>query len=589
MVRANIFVAAFLFSIAVHQYISNNSVFAQDTIPDTAAGTSLVALLHATNNADEAERLTFLKSGFEVQDDDTVKRRQMQTNQIRSQLGDLSFKKAVSSSDFRISVICETVSGPNVMMTVTVSDIAPHRIQSIELQLAPADGDGMVAMDSPLDETARAGIVEHLARELRAKYVFPDIGETMAASIEKSAIDGEYDMSTDAIEFASQLSKQLLDICHDKHLRVRAGSPRRPGASSGRRPVDNHGFAKAEMLQGGIGYLKFDYFSGDEEAKKTAAAAMNFLANSEALIFDLRENGGGSPEMIAFLSSYLFDEPVHLNSFYNRPTDTTTESWTEKEVPGDKFSPDTPVFVLTSSYTFSGAEEFSYNLKNLKRGTIVGETTGGGAHPVMPVTLGKRMHITMPFARAINPITQTNWEGTGVKPDVEISADQAMDRAIELARSKIAEIASADSEAVKRVDSNSVDQDGLMAKASQFMAEESFAEAIPLFEQLVKFNPSNGEAWFKYGYCLHLNGQIDSAIDAHKRAVEFKPFAVDGTYNLACAYSLKNNVDEAFTILEQAVELGFDDVGQMEIDSDLDNVRKDPRYAEIIKQLKKQR
>ena len=116
---------------------------------------------------------------------------------------------------------------------------------------------------------------------------------------------------------------------------------------------------------------------------------MNFLGHSNALIFDLRQNGGGSPEMIAYLSSYLFEEPVHLNSFYNRPTETTTETWTQKEVPGKKFSPETQIFVLTSSNTFSGAEEFSYNLKNLKRGTIVGETTGGGAHPVMPVVLGR--------------------------------------------------------------------------------------------------------------------------------------------------------------------------------------------------------
>ena len=213
--------------------------------------------------------------------------------------------------------------------------------------------------------------------------------------------------------------------------------------------------------------------------------------------------------MICYLSSYLFEEPVHLNSFYNRPTDTTTESWTQAEVPGKKFSSETEVFVLTSSHTFSGAEEFSYNLKNMKRGTIVGETTGGGAHPVMPVIVSDRLHITMPFARAINPITETNWEGVGVKPDVEVDSDMALDKAIELANKRFAETSDKMSKQEEKTESSTIDVEELTRKAADLMAGESFEAAAQAFEKVTKAAPDQGRAWFNYGYCLHACGQLD--------------------------------------------------------------------------------
>ena len=153
---------------------------------------------------------------------------------------------------------------------------------------------------------------------------------------------------------------------------------------------------------------------------------MNFLAHTDAVIFDLRQNGGGSPSMIQLISSYLFEEPVHLNTFYIRKTDETQQFWTQGHVVGPKMT-EVPVYVLTSSATFSGAEEFTYNLKNLKRGTIIGEVTGGGAHPVN-IQDFPTLHISLslPYGRAINPITKTNWEGTGVTPDINVPADQAL-------------------------------------------------------------------------------------------------------------------------------------------------------------------
>ena len=160
---------------------------------------------------------------------------------------------------------------------------------------------------------------------------------------------------------------------------------------------------------------------------------MTFLAGTRAMIIDLRWNGGGQPKMVALVSSYLFDRRTHLNDLWTRRTNATEEFWTRDSVAGRKFGGTKPVFVLTSSRTFSGGEEFTNNLKTLKRATIVGETTGGGAHPVRGRRVDDHFMIGVPFARAINPITKTNWEGTGVEPDVKVPASEALATAIKLA------------------------------------------------------------------------------------------------------------------------------------------------------------
>jgi C-terminal processing protease CtpA/Prc len=147
---------------------------------------------------------------------------------------------------------------------------------------------------------------------------------------------------------------------------------------------------------------------------------------------------GGEPSMIAYLQSYLFDTPTHLNDIVERAGNKTQQWWTLPFVPGARFGGKKPVFVLTSRQSFSGAEEFAYNLKNLKRATVIGETTGGGAHPSRPVKIANRFMLELPYARAVNPITGTNWEGTGVPPDVEVSAETALDAAYGSALEKVA-------------------------------------------------------------------------------------------------------------------------------------------------------
>jgi hypothetical protein len=161
-------------------------------------------------------------------------------------------------------------------------------------------------------------------------------------------------------------------------------------------------------------------------AGETATAAMTFLSSTDAVIFDLRENGGGDPSMVAFLTSYLLGpRAVHLNDFYSRPTNETRQSWTLPYVPGRRLT-EADVYILTSSRTFSGAEEFTYNLKHLKRATIVGEATRGAAHTVEGRRINANFAIAVPTGRPINPVTKTNWEGVGVKPDVAVSPERAL-------------------------------------------------------------------------------------------------------------------------------------------------------------------
>ncbi|WP_177186649.1 S41 family peptidase [Paenibacillus sp. CF384] len=204
---------------------------------------------------------------------------------------------------------------------------------------------------------------------------------------------------------------------------------------------DNYGFYKVERLQGNIGYLDLHALAPPELAGETAVSAMNFLANTSGMIIDLRQCGGWSPYMVTFLSSYLLSEtPVHLNDFYWRYADVTQSFWSTPYVSGKRFGPHKPVFVLTSKQTFSASEEFAYDLQAIERATVVGEITGGGAHPGEVHRLNHYFEVFIPKGRAINPVTKSNWEGTGVIPDIEVSQEQAFDiaydRILEIVRER---------------------------------------------------------------------------------------------------------------------------------------------------------
>ncbi len=290
-----------------------------------------------------------------------------------------------------------------------------------------------------LDAKMKSDAITNLSTTLIENYVFLDTAKSVKASLEKNLKAGLYDKIDDPNEFAQQITKDIQGITHDKHLRFGFNpgmaadllkgdgeeNPEMQKRYAEEMKQGNYGFKKMEILAGNIGYLDLRGFNEASIAKETGAAAMNFLANTNAIIFDLRENGGGDPNMVKFLCSYLFEGKVHLNDLYYRKKNETEEYWTLETVPGKKM-PNVDVYVLTSNYTFSGAEEFTYNLKNLKRATIIGENTGGGANPGGSVRITENFICFVPTGRAINPITKTNWEGTGIAPDIECKKEDAL-------------------------------------------------------------------------------------------------------------------------------------------------------------------
>lgn len=325
------------------------------------------------------------------------------------------------------------------------------RLLTPTLMLAAA----MAQAQPALDAATRQRVVDNVIAAMNERYVFPDVAKKVEAALRDATQRRVLD-TDDPKEFARRLTDALQAPTRDKHLRVMASEQPVPEPSEANRPAAediarfkaqeearNFGVERVERLPGNIGYLELRGFANAEWAGEAIASAMSLLAHSEALIVDLRRNGGGDPATVALVTSYLLDERTHLNDLYFRPENQTTQYWSLDWVPGKRFGGRKPVYVLTSSRTFSGAEEFSYNLKNLKRATLIGETTGGGAHPGELRKVGTHFRMFVATGRAINPISKTNWEGTGVEPDVKVKADDALRiaqlRALPAIRDKAAE------------------------------------------------------------------------------------------------------------------------------------------------------
>jgi hypothetical protein len=289
-------------------------------------------------------------------------------------------------------------------------------------------------------------IVTRATALLRENYVFPDQAERVAAEIEARLAAGEYD-NLDEIALTERLTGHLQEASGDKHLRMGLGG-RRPGPRQGpvvgdgggpaddeaRRPrmrqrgmPDNFGIHRVERLDGNIGYLDVRRVAPPEFAGPAVTAAMELVAGTYALIIDLRRNGGGSPDGVALWCSYLLPEkPERLNDIFRADTGESRQFWSYPYLPGGRYL-GRPVYVLTSSRTFSGGEDFCYTLQALGRAEVIGETTGGGAHPTRPFPISAAVHIGIPFARSVSPVTGSNWQGTGVIPDTAVPADQAYD------------------------------------------------------------------------------------------------------------------------------------------------------------------
>jgi hypothetical protein len=311
----------------------------------------------------------------------------------------------------------------------------------------------------PLDDKARRDVIDGLIREIHDNYVFPDKAAAVESELRARQDRGAY-AQEGRLALAQAVNQDIERVSHDRHLRLQllcAAPPPSPASSdaapasaalpAGRTSPPPGGPApraaiigSTQRFDGNIAYIEIAAFGDHTEAVAgELQKALNTAADAAAVIFDVRENGGGHEENVRFVASYLFsNERVQLTTIYRRSTNRTEPVFTDPRVPGVKIGAEKPVYILTSKRTFSAPESFAYDLQALKRAVIVGETTGGGAHPGDVISIPQGMSAFIPNGRPINPITKTDWEGVGVKPDVAVPADKALETAHQLARVRIA-------------------------------------------------------------------------------------------------------------------------------------------------------
>lgn len=408
--------------------------------------------------------------------------------------------------------------------------------------------------------------VEKACRLLNRFYVFPEKALSLEKHLKKSLAEGAFKNLTDPKMFVDRLTAEMRSVVDDKHLAMYLGqAPAPPSGDAGlRRLLDrlesegrNCGLRKIEILDGNVGYLSIRSVSFSNAAREIIAGAMNFLARTNAVILDVRDNGGGDAGFMQFLFSYFFDRPTHINSIYWRDRDMTQHFSTFAEVPGRKMA-DVPLFVLINKNTFSGAEEFAYDLQALKRGIVIGETSRGGAHPAATWLVYKNIRIAIPYGRAINPVTKTNWEGAGVKPDIRASEESILETAVREARkaadarlqskrnrmtARYADLqkALADADALfvqgrnEEADRSAVS--GLRTVAGEDFGDEAFINnlgydflrggkhdlAVAILDFNAKTHPLSSNAFDSLGEACRKAGRKSEAVEAYKKALELDP------------------------------------------------------------------
>ncbi|WP_326956363.1 S41 family peptidase [Amycolatopsis sp. NBC_01286] len=290
---------------------------------------------------------------------------------------------------------------------------------------------------------ARTAQVNEVIRRLDAHYVFPDVAAKLAEVLRRRLDEGAY-ADLDDVEFATVVTVDLQSVNGDKHVRLRHHVDPVPDAEGDGEAFDveayrleaqlsGYGLAAARRLAGNVGYLDTTMFYPAEIVRDAVAGAMTLLSGTDALLLDVRRNRGGDPRTVAMLISYLVDEPTHYLSIYEREGNKTSEMWTWPYVPGTLFGAGKPVWVLTGPDTFSGGEDVSFSLQRLGRAKTVGTATRGGAHPRNQFKVDTHLDVTVSIARGFHPVTGDNWEGTGVRPDIPVDADEAFDTAYALA------------------------------------------------------------------------------------------------------------------------------------------------------------
>ncbi|MFC6332009.1 S41 family peptidase [Paenibacillus septentrionalis] len=294
-----------------------------------------------------------------------------------------------------------------------------------------------------MDDDFIENTVVSLVNLLLEHYIFPNNAEMMKTLLLEKLSEGEYYKDKFSDHLAEHITIDLQKISNDKHLAVSFSESKLPLQQYDpikdenlllRLKINNYGFERVERLPGNIGYIVINEFAYPEQAGKTAAHAMSFIADTDGLIIDLRKNYGGSSLMSAFIASYLLDgsPPVLLNDIYWRQYDMIQSIWSLPFVPGERFGANKPVYILTSQNTGSCAEEFAYSLQAIKRVSIIGEKTAGKANAGSVHRINDHFQAFIPNAYPINPITKGSWNSVGVIPDFECSSSESYEKAYHL-------------------------------------------------------------------------------------------------------------------------------------------------------------
>lgn len=307
-------------------------------------------------------------------------------------------------------------------------------------------GTVLQAQEETLSREFKETTIADLTTRMNEFYVEPDLALKVGEHLKQLKETDYFKDVSDPAGFAELLTKEVQSVSKDKHLLIRPVTQTqgmRPSSTEAllarqrgriaREREEAGGVKGVRILEGNVGYLDLRSFVPLNVGRDYIDSSMQILSGADAIIIDLRENGGGYPEMVQYLCSYFFGQPVHLNSLYWREGARTQEFWSLEKVTGKKMT-DVPLFLLTSEKTFSAAEEFSYNMQTQKRATLIGQTTRGGANPGRIMRLNDKIEAIIPVGKAINPITKTNWEGVGVVPSITTSLNETLEKAHELAK-----------------------------------------------------------------------------------------------------------------------------------------------------------
>lgn len=446
-------VIALLLSLGLHPLPAAPAVLEESglVLPGTPAGRCAASYFEAFNSGDETRVRRYLAEFYPASDpaESSIDKRLGQYRRLRELWGDLKPVRVSESTNLQVTMLVLAASADGgLVFRFRLGEDPPHRIEfltrsGIDL---PADGASGVPDQfivsvadraRPIDDEIKNDTVQLVAEALRERYVYPEVGAKMAESLIRHEAGGRYREISKARDLAARLTEDLFAISHDRHLAVEAGQPVPEHADIEEVERANYGFSETRSLPGKTGYVKIDVFHDLEGALQAAAAALASVADSGALIFDLREHSGGGGEVGTFILSYFLSRPTLVSTLYDRDGRKVREFRTLADIPGRRFPPDLPVYLLTSSFTGSAAEGFARQFRQLRGATIVGETTQGIAHPSEQIAVNEYFWMWMPFLRPESPVTRDNWEGTGIAPDIPVPAEAALDAAMEDAEKRL--------------------------------------------------------------------------------------------------------------------------------------------------------